>query len=78
MLKQEDVAVVWTSDAVAARRCVSPRPAGRAEGEAARSLPRNARPPVGAEEPKRWVPVNDSAYEAVRETAKVLNPDLYS
>jgi phosphonate transport system substrate-binding protein len=78
MLNEEDVAVVWTSDAIPGAPVVYRRdlPADlkaklRAAFAGMRDLPWEPNITI-----RRWVPVDDSAYDVVRETAKVLNLDL--
>jgi phosphonate transport system substrate-binding protein len=78
MLKQDEVAVIWTSDPipgvpVAYRRDL---PADlkakiRASFGQIRNMPWGPKATI-----KRWVPAEDSAYDVVRDTAKVLNLDL--
>jgi phosphonate transport system substrate-binding protein len=78
MLKQDEVAVVWTSDPIPGVPVVFRRdlPADlkakiRASFAQIRNMPWGPKATI-----KRWVPVEDSAYDVVRETAKVLNLDL--
>jgi phosphonate transport system substrate-binding protein len=78
MLKQDEIAVIWTSDPipgvpVAYRRDL---PADlkakiRASFGQIHNMPWGPKSTI-----KRWVPAEDSAYDVVRETAKVLNLDL--
>jgi phosphonate transport system substrate-binding protein len=78
MLKKDEVAVVWTSDPIPGAPVVYRR-----------DLPENVKAklresfagihdmPWGPKITiKRWVPVNDSAYDVIRDTAKLLNLDL--
>jgi phosphonate transport system substrate-binding protein len=78
MLKQDEVAVVWTSDPIPGVPVVYRRdlPADmkakiRASFAQIRNMPWGPKTTI-----KRWVPTEDSAYDVVRETAKVLNLDL--
>jgi phosphonate transport system substrate-binding protein len=78
MLKQDEVAVVWTSDPIPGVPVVYRRdlPADmkakiRASFAQIRNMPWGPKTTI-----KRWVPVEDSAYDVVRDTAKVLNLDL--
>jgi phosphonate transport system substrate-binding protein len=78
MLKQDEVAVIWASDPipgvpVAYRRDL---PADlkakiRASFGRIRNMPWGPKATI-----KRWVPAEDSAYDVVRDTAKLLNLDL--
>jgi phosphonate transport system substrate-binding protein len=78
MLKQDEVAVIWTSDPIPGVPVVYRRdlPADtkakiRASFAQIRNMPWGPKTTI-----KRWVPTEDSAYDVVRETAKVLNLDL--
>jgi phosphonate transport system substrate-binding protein len=78
MLKQDEIAVIWTSDPIPGVPVVYRRdlPADlkakiRASFAQIRNMPWGPKTTI-----KRWVPADDSAYEVVRETAKVLNVDL--
>jgi phosphonate transport system substrate-binding protein len=78
MLKEKDVAVVWTSEAIPGAPAVYRRdlPADlkariRAAFAQMRDMPWGPNTII-----KRWVPVDDAAYDVVRETAKLLNLDL--
>jgi phosphonate transport system substrate-binding protein len=78
MLKQDEIAVIWTSDPIPGVPVVYRRdlPADlkakiRASFAQIRNMPWGPKTTI-----KRWVPADDSAYEVVRETAKVLNLDL--
>ena len=78
MLKREEVAVIWTSDPipgapVAYRRDLpeSTKAKLREAFAGMHDLPWGPKITI-----KRWVPVNDAAYDVIRDTAKVLNLDL--
>jgi phosphonate transport system substrate-binding protein len=78
MLKQDEVVVVWTSDPIPGAPVVYRRdlPADlkakiRAAFAQIHDMPWGSLTTI-----KRWVPTDDSAYDVVRETAKVLNLDL--
>jgi phosphonate transport system substrate-binding protein len=78
IVKQADVQVLWTSDPipgapVAWRRDLPAQLKARLRASFAqvRDMPWGPQATV-----KRWVPVEDGAYDVVRETAKVLDLDL--
>jgi phosphonate transport system substrate-binding protein len=78
MLKREDIAVIWTSAAIPGAPVAYRRdlPADlkariRAAFAEVRDLPWGPQTTI-----KRWVPTDDSAYDVVRDTAKVLDLDL--
>ena len=78
MLKPDEVAVVWTSDPIPGVPVVYRRdlPADmkakiRASFGQIRNMPWGPKTTI-----KRWIPAEDSAYDVVRDTAKVLNLDL--
>ena len=78
MLKQDEVAVIWTSDPIPGPPVVYRRdlPADlkakiRASFAQVHDLPWGPKTTI-----KRWVPTDDSAYDVVRDTAKLLNLDL--
>ena len=78
MLKKEDVGIVWTSEAIPGAPVVYRQdlPAElkarlRAAFAGMHDLPWGPNLSI-----KRWVPVEDSSYDVVRDTAKVLNLDL--
>jgi phosphonate transport system substrate-binding protein len=78
VVKQQDIEVVWTSDAipgapVAYRRDLPEdlKAKLRAAFAQIKEMPWGPQATV-----KRWVPTNDAAYNVVRDTAKVLNLDL--
>jgi phosphonate transport system substrate-binding protein len=78
MLKKDEVAVVWTSDPIPGAPVAYRRdlPADlkeklRASFARIRDMPWGPNITI-----KRWVPVDDGAYDVVRSTAKVLNLDL--
>jgi phosphonate transport system substrate-binding protein len=78
IVKQADVQVLWTSDPipgapVAFRRDLPAELKTRLRAAFAqvRDMPWGPQATV-----KRWVPVEDTAYDVVRETAKVLDLDL--
>jgi phosphonate transport system substrate-binding protein len=78
MLKQDEVAVVWTSDPIPGAPMAYRRdlPADlkaklRASFAQIQNMPWGPKTTI-----KRWVPVDDTAYDGVRETAKLLNLDL--
>jgi phosphonate transport system substrate-binding protein len=78
MLKQDDVAVVWTSDPIPGPPIVYRRdlPADlkakiRASFAQIHDMPWGPKTTI-----KRWVPTDDAAYDGVRETAKLLDLDL--
>ena len=78
MLKQDEVAVVWTSDPIPGAPVVYRRdlPADlkariRASFAQIQNIPWGPKTTI-----KRWVPTDDAAYDGVRETAKVLHLDL--
>jgi len=78
MLKQDEVTVVWTSDPIPGAPIVYRRdlPADlkakiRASFAQIRDMPWGPKTTI-----KRWVPTDDSAYDVVRDTAKLLNLDL--
>ena len=78
MLKREDVVVIWTSESIPGAPVVYrrdlPEPLKaklRAAFAGMQDLPWGPGLTI-----KRWVPVDDQAYDVVRETAKVLNLDL--
>jgi phosphonate transport system substrate-binding protein len=78
MLKPDETTVLWTSDPIPGAPAVYRRelpPALKEKIRAAFADMRNMAwgPKVIV---KRWVPVDDSAYDVVRNTAKVLNLDL--
>jgi len=78
MLKQDEVAVVWTSDPipgapVAYRRDLPADLKARIRASFAQiqNMPWGPKTTI-----KRWVPTDDAAYDGVRETAKLLHLDL--
>jgi phosphonate transport system substrate-binding protein len=78
MLKPDEISVIWTSDPIPGVPVVYRRdlPADlkakiRASFAQIRNMPWGPKTTI-----KRWVPAEDSAYDVVRETAKVLNLDL--
>jgi phosphonate transport system substrate-binding protein len=78
MLKQDEVAVVWTSDPIPGAPVVYRRdlPAElkariRASFAQIQNIPWGPKTTI-----KRWVPADDAAYDGVRETAKLLHLDL--
>jgi phosphonate transport system substrate-binding protein len=78
MLKQDEVTVIWTSDPIPGPPVVYRRdlPADlkakiRASFAQVHDLPWGPKTTI-----KRWVPTDDSAYDVVRDTAKLLNLDL--
>jgi phosphonate transport system substrate-binding protein len=78
MLKQEEIAVVWTSEPIPGAPVAYRRdlPADlkakiRAAFAQIQNMPWGPKTTI-----KRWVPTNDAAYDVVRDTAKVLNLDL--
>jgi phosphonate transport system substrate-binding protein len=78
MLKKEEVAIIWTSEAIPGAPAVyrGDLPAdlkAKIRGAFAqiRDMPWGPNTTI-----KRWVPVDDAAYDVVRETARVLNLDL--
>jgi phosphonate transport system substrate-binding protein len=78
MLKQDEVAVVWTSDPIPGAPVAYRRdlPADlkakiRAAFAQIQNMPWGPKTTI-----KRWVPTDDAAYDGVRETAKLLNLDL--
>jgi phosphonate transport system substrate-binding protein len=78
MLKQDEVAVVWTSDPipgapVAYRRDLPADLKARIRASFAQiqNIPWGPKTTI-----KRWVPTDDAAYDGVRETAKLLHLDL--
>jgi phosphonate transport system substrate-binding protein len=78
MLKQDEVAVVWTSEPipgapVAYRRDLPADLKARIRASFAQiqNIPWGPKTTI-----KRWVPTDDAAYDGVRETAKLLHLDL--
>lgn len=78
MLKQDEVTVIWTSDPIPGPPVVYRRdlPADlkakiRASFAQVHDMPWGPKTTI-----KRWVPTDDSAYDVVRDTAKLLNLDL--
>ena len=78
MLTKDDIVVVWTSEAIpgapiAYRRDLSPERKAqlRAAFAQVRDMPWGPKTTI-----KRFVPVDDKAYDVVRDTAKLLNLDL--
>ena len=78
MLKQDEVAVIWTSEAIPGAPIVYRRDLPEdlkakirlAFGQI-RDVPWGPKSTI-----KRWVPVNDSDYDVIRETARLLDLDL--
>ncbi len=78
ILKQDEIAVLWTSDPIPGapvvyRRDLSPELKSKIRATFAQvhDMPFGSQMRI-----KRWIPTNDAAYDVVRETAKVLNLDL--
>lgn len=78
MLKQDEVAVIWTSEAIPGAPIVYrsdlPEPLKariRAAFGQIRDVPWGPKSTI-----KRWVPANDADYDVIRETAKLLDLDL--
>jgi phosphonate transport system substrate-binding protein len=78
MLKQDEVVVVWTSEPIPGAPVVYRRdlPADlkakiRASFAQIHNMPWGPKTTI-----KRWVPTDDTAYDVIRDTAKLLNLDL--
>lgn len=78
MLKEDEVAVIWTSEAIPGAPIVYRRDLPeqlkakiRAAFGQIRDVPWGPKSTI-----KRWVPVTDSDYDVIRETAKLLGLDL--
>jgi len=78
MLKQDEVAVIWTSEAIPGPPMVYRRDLPeklkekiRAAFGQIRDVPWSPKSTI-----KRWVPAKDSDYDVIRETAKLLDLDL--
>jgi len=78
MLKQDEVAVIWTSDPIPGPPMVYRRDLPeelkakiRAAFGQIRDVPWGPKATI-----KRWVPAKDSDYDVIRETAKLLDLDL--
>jgi len=78
MLKEDEVAVIWTSEAIPGAPIVYRRDLPeelkakiRAAFGQIRDVPWGPKSTI-----KRWVPVKDSDYDVIRETAKLLGLDL--
>ena len=78
MLKQDEIAVVWTSDPIPGAPFVYRRDLPEDMKAKVRNALAQVRDmPWGPNNViKRWQPTTDAAYDVVRETAKVLNLDL--
>jgi phosphonate transport system substrate-binding protein len=78
MLKQDEVTVIWTSDPIPGVPIVYRRDLPtelkakiRTAFGQIHDIPWGPKMTI-----KQWVPTDDSAYDVVRETAKLLNLDL--
>lgn len=78
MLKQQDVAVIWTSAPIPGPPFVYRRDLpDDLKVKLRKALAEIRDMPWGAHSViKRWEPTNDAAYDVVRDTAKLLNLDL--
>jgi phosphonate transport system substrate-binding protein len=77
MLKQEDIAVIWTSDPIPGAPFAYRRDLPEElKAKLRKALSEIHDMPWGASVIKRWQPTNDAAYDVVRDTARLLNLDL--
>lgn len=78
MLKKDEVAVIWTSDPIPGAPIVYRRDLPDSlKAKLRESFARIHDMPWGPKITiKRWVPVDDSAYDVIRDTAKLLDLDL--
>jgi len=77
MLKQDEIAVIWTSDPTPGAPIVYRRDLPQElKAKIRASFVQIHDPPWGQTSTiKRWVPTNDAAYDVVRQTAKLLTLD---
>jgi phosphonate transport system substrate-binding protein len=77
MLKEQDVAVIWTSDPIPGAPFAYRRDLPEdLKAKLRKSLSEVRDMPWGTTVIKRWQPTNDAAYDVVRDTARLLNLDL--